>query len=156
MDRFAYDLSRITVNPKVMVGKPTIRGLRITVEQLLKALANGITEDELMTDYPELEKEDFKNYVMVNTILLNYLIKLELFAKAEEELNEKTFVKVSKKNNIFEANREYLLGVFSSKYVTDDTLSAFEHFERAYALNPNDELILAIKNYFDSADSHSR
>jgi uncharacterized protein (DUF433 family) len=60
MDRYANDLSRITINPKVMVGKPTIRGLRITVEQLLKALANGITEDELITDYPELEKEDFK------------------------------------------------------------------------------------------------
>lgn len=53
-------LSRITIDPRVMVGKPTIRGLRITVEQLLKALANGITEDELITDYPELEKEDFK------------------------------------------------------------------------------------------------
>jgi uncharacterized protein (DUF433 family) len=60
MDRYTYDLSRITINPKVMVGKPIIRGLRITVEQLLKALANGITEDELLTDYPELEKEDFK------------------------------------------------------------------------------------------------
>jgi uncharacterized protein (DUF433 family) len=60
MDKYPYDLSRITINPKVMVGKPTIRGLRITVEQLLKALANGITEDELITDYPELEKEDFK------------------------------------------------------------------------------------------------
>ena len=53
-------LSRITIDPRIMVGKPTIRGLRITVEQLLKALANGITEDELITDYPELEKEDFR------------------------------------------------------------------------------------------------
>ena len=53
-------VSRITMNPKIMVGKPTIKGLRITVEQLLKALANGLTENELITDYPELEKEDFK------------------------------------------------------------------------------------------------
>ncbi|MBN1932320.1 MAG: DUF433 domain-containing protein [Desulfobacterales bacterium] len=52
--------SRITIDPRIMVGKPTIRGLRITVEQLLKALAKGITEDELITDYPELEKEDFR------------------------------------------------------------------------------------------------
>ena len=49
---------RITVNPAVMVGKPTIRGLRITVEQILNALAAGISEKELLEDYPELEKED--------------------------------------------------------------------------------------------------
>ncbi|OGC02764.1 hypothetical protein A2V82_11750 [candidate division KSB1 bacterium RBG_16_48_16] len=52
--------SRITVDPHVMVGKPTVRGLRITVEQLLKALARGITESELLDEYPELEKEDFQ------------------------------------------------------------------------------------------------
>ncbi|MBI4684235.1 MAG: DUF433 domain-containing protein [Nitrospirae bacterium] len=53
-------LNRITVNPDVMVGKPTIRGLRITVEQILKALAGGVTVDELLEDYPELEKEDIQ------------------------------------------------------------------------------------------------
>ncbi len=53
-------LSRITVNPDVMVGKPTIRGLRITVEQILKALAGGVTIDELLEDYPELEREDIQ------------------------------------------------------------------------------------------------
>jgi uncharacterized protein (DUF433 family) len=53
-------LSRITVNPKVMVGKPTIRGLRITVEQILRALAGGITEEELLDEYPDLQKEDFQ------------------------------------------------------------------------------------------------
>ncbi len=39
---------RITVNLDVMVGKPTIRGLRITVEQILKALAKGIAVKELL------------------------------------------------------------------------------------------------------------
>ncbi len=53
-------LSRITVNPKVMVGKPTIRGMRITVEQILSAFAGGIAEEELLDEYPELEKEDFQ------------------------------------------------------------------------------------------------
>ena len=53
-------LERITVNHKVMVGKPTIRGLRITVEQILKALANGISTQELLEDYPELEPEDIR------------------------------------------------------------------------------------------------
>ncbi|WP_333653901.1 DUF433 domain-containing protein [Dissulfurispira sp.] len=55
-------LDRITVNPDVMVGKPTIRGLRITVEQILKALAGGITVEELLEDYPELER-----YVLQST-----------------------------------------------------------------------------------------
>ena len=53
-------MDRITAQPGVMVGKPTIRGMRITVEQLLKALANGITADQLLNDYPELEKEDIR------------------------------------------------------------------------------------------------
>ena len=43
-----------------MVGKPTIRELRITVDQILKALASGISTDELLEDYPELENEDIK------------------------------------------------------------------------------------------------
>lgn len=53
-------LSRITVNPQVMVGKPTIRGLRITVEQVLKALAGGISAEELLEDFPELQREDIQ------------------------------------------------------------------------------------------------
>jgi len=53
-------LDRITVNPEVMVGKPTIRGLRITVEQILKALAGNVTVEDLLEDYPELEPEDIQ------------------------------------------------------------------------------------------------
>ena len=53
-------LDRITAHPDVMVGKPVIRRMRITVEQLLKALANGITADQLLDDYPELENEDIR------------------------------------------------------------------------------------------------
>ncbi len=52
-------LSRINVNPKIMLGKPTIRGMRITVDQILRAFAGGVSEKELMEDYPALEKEDF-------------------------------------------------------------------------------------------------
>jgi len=51
-------LERITVDPDILVGKPTIRGLRISVEQVLKALAAGIFQHELLEDYPELEQED--------------------------------------------------------------------------------------------------
>ncbi len=53
-------LKRITINPKVMVGKPTIRGLRITVEQILKALAGGVAPEEVLEDYPELERDDIQ------------------------------------------------------------------------------------------------
>jgi uncharacterized protein (DUF433 family) len=51
---------RITVDPDVLVGKPTIRGLRISVEQILKALAAGVTTQDLLRDYPELEEDDIK------------------------------------------------------------------------------------------------
>jgi len=53
-------LERITVDPDILVGKPTIRGLRISVEQVLKALAAGIPQHELLEDYPELEQEDIQ------------------------------------------------------------------------------------------------
>ena len=53
-------LKRITINPKVMVGKPTIRGMRITMEQILRALECGVTVNELLQDYPELELEDIQ------------------------------------------------------------------------------------------------
>jgi uncharacterized protein (DUF433 family) len=52
--------SRITVNPKIMLGKPIVRNMRITVEQILYALSGGVSEQELMEEYPELETEDFQ------------------------------------------------------------------------------------------------
>ncbi len=52
--------TRITVDSKVMVGKPTIRGLRITVEQILNGLAAGVSRTEILEDYPELEPEDIQ------------------------------------------------------------------------------------------------
>ncbi len=53
-------LQRITVDPGIMVGKPVIRGLRITVEQILIALARGVSQHDLLEDYPELEPEDIQ------------------------------------------------------------------------------------------------
>ena len=63
-------LSRITLNPRILVGKPTIRGMRITVEQILCALSGGITEQELLHEYPELEKEDFQSVFAYATDLV--------------------------------------------------------------------------------------
>jgi uncharacterized protein (DUF433 family)/predicted nuclease of predicted toxin-antitoxin system len=51
-------LERIVVNPKVMGGKPVINGTRITVEQVLKMLAQGLTVKEILKDYPHLSKDD--------------------------------------------------------------------------------------------------
>lgn len=52
-------LSRITIDPEICHGKPTIRGLRYPVENMLDLLASGMTIEELLEDYPDLEKEDF-------------------------------------------------------------------------------------------------
>ncbi len=63
-------LDRIVANPDVMVGKPTIRGLRITAEQILTALANGVSTHELLEDYPELELEDIRAVLLHATELV--------------------------------------------------------------------------------------
>jgi uncharacterized protein (DUF433 family) len=64
-------LNRITVNPDVLVGKPIIRGLRISVDQILKALAGGVAVQELLEDYPELEKEDIQAALLYAADLVN-------------------------------------------------------------------------------------
>lgn len=51
-------LTRITVDPRVCEGKPTIRGTRMTVDFVLKLLGDGYTAEEIAREYPELEKDD--------------------------------------------------------------------------------------------------
>ncbi|MCZ7625027.1 MAG: hypothetical protein C3F12_10885 [Candidatus Methylomirabilota bacterium] len=51
-------LDRITIDPAVCQGQPTIRGLRITVAFVLKQIAAGMTPAEILAAYPELESED--------------------------------------------------------------------------------------------------
>ena len=53
------DLSRITIVAGMRSGQPTIRGLRVTVWDVLDLLASGMTEDEILQDFPYLEKADF-------------------------------------------------------------------------------------------------
>ena len=53
-------LLRIVTNPAVFVGKPVIRGLRISVDHILRALAAGIPEAELLKEHPELEIQDIR------------------------------------------------------------------------------------------------
>jgi len=51
-------LERIALNPKIMVGKPVIRGTRLTVQYILNLLAHGATVDEILQEYKGLTKED--------------------------------------------------------------------------------------------------
>lgn len=51
---------RITVDPAVRSGKPCIRGTRITVYDLLEYLAGGMTESEILRDFPDLKLEDIR------------------------------------------------------------------------------------------------
>jgi len=51
-------LSRITIDPAICHGKPCIRGLRYPVETLLELLSSGMTNDEILADYEDLERED--------------------------------------------------------------------------------------------------
>jgi len=53
-------LKRITVNPAVMTGLPCIRGMRIPVTTILGLLASGVSEKEILADYPDLEPDDIK------------------------------------------------------------------------------------------------
>jgi uncharacterized protein (DUF433 family) len=54
------DSKRITIEPGKRSGQPCIRGLRITAWDVLGWLAAGMTEEQILEDYPELEKEDFR------------------------------------------------------------------------------------------------
>ena len=51
-------LERITCDPTILAGKPVVRGMRLSVEQLLDLLSQGASTDELLQDYPMLERED--------------------------------------------------------------------------------------------------
>lgn len=53
-------LDRITLNPRVMVGKPVIRGTRISVEHVLNMLAHGAKEEEVLREYAGLTREDIQ------------------------------------------------------------------------------------------------
>jgi len=51
-------LDRITIDPKVCLGQPTVRGMRITISVILKMLAGGKSVEDVLKAYPELEVED--------------------------------------------------------------------------------------------------
>ena len=60
-------LERIAINPKVMVGKPVIKGTRLTVEYILNLLAHGATTEEIIEEYDGLTAEDVQACLLFAT-----------------------------------------------------------------------------------------
>jgi len=54
-------LKRIEMNPKVMVGKPVIKGTRIPVELIVRMVAQGITDNDILREYPRLQADDIRS-----------------------------------------------------------------------------------------------
>ena len=53
-------INRITINPEICHGKPTIRNMRYPVELILDLLSSGMTHDEIIEDYPAIQDEDIR------------------------------------------------------------------------------------------------
>lgn len=70
-------ITRITMDPEVCFGKPTIRGMRYPVEMILDLLSAGMTDDEILLDYPDLEKED----IHASLLFASKLIQVNSIAK---------------------------------------------------------------------------
>lgn len=70
MEKPFADYDRITVDPEVLGGKPCVRGLRISVQLLLKLMADYPDREQLLTDYPELEVEDLNQALAFASDLL--------------------------------------------------------------------------------------
>ena len=56
-------MTKIVTDPKIMLGKPTIEGTRITVEQVLRHLSQKLTVDEIIDDFPQLKEADIRTAV---------------------------------------------------------------------------------------------
>jgi uncharacterized protein (DUF433 family) len=61
-------LERITINPLVMTGKPTVRGSRLTVEHIIKAVNSGLSYEDMKIDFPFLEEDDLEACILYNDI----------------------------------------------------------------------------------------
>jgi uncharacterized protein (DUF433 family) len=62
--------NKITVNPKILAGKPIIKGTRISVELILDLLANGWTTEQTLENYPQLKREDITAVLKYATEIL--------------------------------------------------------------------------------------
>ncbi len=62
-------MNRIIADQKIIVGKPVIKGTRIPVDLIIRLIAQGMTPQELLEDYPHLKKEDIKAVLDINSRL---------------------------------------------------------------------------------------
>ncbi len=76
-------LQRITFNKEVLCGKPTVRGMRISVGMILELLAAGETQQQILDDYPELEPDDIRAALAYATQLVAGEIVLPTNASVE-------------------------------------------------------------------------
>ncbi len=63
-------IDRITINPDICHGKPTIRNMRYTVEMILDLLSGGMSSGEIISDYPALELEDIQAALQFGTSMM--------------------------------------------------------------------------------------
>lgn len=75
-------LERITLDPKVMVGKPVIKGTRLTVQYILGLLAEGETIEAILQEYPGLARDDIMGCLLFATKTLDSTIFMPLQKKA--------------------------------------------------------------------------
>ena len=75
-------LNRITMSQKVMVGKPVIRGTRLTVEFILNLLAHGSTIDEIIKEYQGIKTEDVRACILFATKSLENTVFMPLATEA--------------------------------------------------------------------------
>jgi uncharacterized protein (DUF433 family) len=71
-------LNRIVVDPNILAGKPVIKGNRIPVYLIIELLANGLTPQQILKEYPELKQEDIKAALLYASKLLEREITVTL------------------------------------------------------------------------------
>ncbi len=113
---------RITINPKVVLGKPCIKGTRITVELIIRDLSEGMTMDEFIKEYPHITKEGINAALEYNENLSN-----SIFTKKEIKMKfgkyYKQLKKIRKKSPDSEEFTEKIVSIVEQLLKTDTSLN---------------------------------
>jgi len=81
MARHFQDFQRITTDPKILGGKPCVRGLRLSVQRVLEVLSDNPSWEELQLDYPELTRDDIREVLAFAAASLNeYFLPMDTSA----------------------------------------------------------------------------
>lgn len=71
MLQFHHQFQRITINPEVCFGKPCIRGMRMPVSSILDYLSGGMSVEDILREFPYLEKEDIREALAFSADILH-------------------------------------------------------------------------------------